>query len=222
MTKIATAIGTVVTLALIASAAAAAPQVRFGVKAGATVSSMHTDDAFYESSESATGILAGPFAEVALSQAMTFQPALVYARRGARFRELPDSLTGTLVEVHQLDIRRDYLEAQALFRYGGPWLSRLPVFLVAGPAIGWVVDYEVVEDGWEISHPYTEDGGSAPRPSAGYDLALVLGAGIARTQWGKQCSLDVVYRMASEGPRGEAAGNGFVADGVNVTLGLRF
>ena len=222
MTKIASAIGPFMVLALIATAATAAPQVRFGVKAGAAVSHMHSDGVSYESSEAATGIVAGPFAEVALSQVMTFEPALVYARRGARFRELPESLTGTLGEVHQLDIQRDYLELQALFRYGGPWRSRLPVFLVAGPAVGWVLDYEVVEDGWEIGQPYTEDGVALPRPSAGYDLALVLGAGIAHTQWGKQCTLDVVYRMASDGPGGKARGNGFVADGVNVTLGLRF
>ena len=222
MTKIATAIGFIMVLALIATVATAAPQVRFGVKAGATVSQMHADVAFYESAEAATGIVAGPFAEVALSQAMSFQPALVYARRGARFRELLYSLTGTLGEVHQLDIQRDYLEAQALFRYDGPWRKRLPVVLIAGPAIGWVLDYEVVEDGWEIGQPYTEDGAALPRPSAGYDLALVLGAGIAHTQWGKQCTLDVVYRMASDGPGGKARGNGFVADGVNVTLGLRF
>ncbi len=221
MTKIATTIGSFMVLALITTVATAAPQVRFGIKAGATVSHMHADGTFYESSEAATGIVAGPFAEVALSPAMTFQPALVYARRGATFRKVPDSLTGTLVEVDRLDMRRDYLEAQALFRYGGPWRSRLPVFLVAGPAVGWVLDYEIVEDGWDISQLYTEDG-TLPRPSAGYDLALVLGAGIAHTQWGRQCTLDVVYRMASEGPRGKAPGSGFVAEGVNVTLGLRF
>lgn len=222
MTKITTTLGILVALAICFTAATAAPQVSFGVKAGATVAHMHADDWHYESSESTTGIVAGPFAEVALSQAMTFQAAVVYARRGAKFRDLPGSLTGTLGEVHQLDLRRDYLEMQTLFRYDGPWRSRLPVFLVAGPAIGWVLDYEVMEDGREIGHPQAEHDGWAPRPSAGYDLALVLGAGITHSQWGKQCTLDLVYRLASEGPRGNALGNGFVADGLNATLGLRF
>lgn len=216
MARITTAIGLLISLTLLAAAPSAAQFAGFGIKAGATFSHLHSDGVFYESSRSATGIVVGPFVEVALTRVVTFQPALVYARRGGTFRELPQS------EVHELDLRRDYLEAQALFRYSGPWRDRLPVFLIGGPAIGWVLDYEVVEDGWDIGQPYTEDGAALPQPSAGYDLALVLGAGIARTQWGRQCTLDLVYRMASDGPRGNAAGNSFKADGVDLMLGLRF
>ena len=220
MTKIVTSL--FAAAAIFAASTCAAQGVRFGVKVGATVSHMHSDSADYESSESATGIVAGPFAELSLSRAMTFQPALVFARHGGTFRNLSASLTGSLQAVDELNLQRDYLEAQALFRYCGPWRDSLPLSLIAGPAIGWVLDYEVLEDGTPIDERFNEDGAALSRSSSGYDLALLAGAGFQHVLWGRQCSLDLVYRLASDGPSGKAVGSSFKADGLNVTFGVRF
>ena len=56
----------------------------------------------------------------------------------------------------------------------------------------------------------------------GGDFALVLGVGITRVQGGRKFTLDAVYRMASDGTRSEAVGSAFDADGIDVTLGVRF
>ena len=222
MTRIARAFVLFAAMTGCATPVCAVQGIRLGLKAGVSMSHLHSDTAGYGSSDSATGIVVGPFAEMGLSQAVSIQPALVFARRGGTFRDLPSSLTGSLDTVDELDIRRDYLEAQALFCYNGPWRDRLPLTLIAGPAVGWILDYEVVEDGVGIDQRSGEDGSTIPRPAGGHDLALVVGAGFCPSIWGRRCTLDLLYRVASEGSHGDAAGADFKADGATVTLGMRF
>ncbi len=208
-------------LALAATTASAAQVDGIGIKVGVTSSHMHLGDAAYQSSGSATGLVVGPFADVALSRSIAFQPALVFVRRGGTFRDLPSSLTGTLGEIQELVLRRDYLELPLLLRYNSSWSHAFSPSLIAGPAIGWVLAYKVEEDGRDLTQQFTENR-LLPRKGGGFDFALVLGVGITRVQGGRKFTLDAVYRMASDGTRSEAVGSAFDADGIDVTLGVRF
>ncbi len=209
-------------LVVAATVAGAAPFEGVGIKVGATSSHMHLDGMTYGSSESAAGFVIGPFVDVALSPSLVFQPALVFVRRGGTYHDLPSSLDNTQDEADELAFRRDYLELPLLLRYRGPWRSKLPLTLIAGPSLGWVLAYEVEEDGSDLTRPINEDGLELSRESGGYDLAVVLGAGLTGAPWGRQWTLDVVYRMATDGTSSDAAGSSFKADGIDVTLGLRF
>ncbi len=135
---------------------------------------------------------------------------------------MSSSLTNTEVEADELVLRRDYLELPLLLRYNGPWHEKLPLTLIAGPSLGRVLAYDVEEDGQDLTRLVTEGGVEIDRESGGYDLSLVLGAGFTHTLRGRQLTLDAVYRMASDGTSSDAPGSSFAADGIDVTLGLRF
>lgn len=212
----------VVVLALAATQAGAGPSESIGVKVGATTTHMHSSDPAYGDSESAIGLVAGPFVDLPLSRWLALQPALVFARRGGTYHDLPSSLTGSLGEVDELTIRRDYLELHLLLRCRLQPDSAWSPSLVAGPALGRVLSYKVVEDGWELGTQAGDDPNPVPRASGGYDTALVLGVGLDRVHGAKRLSLEAVFRMASGGPRSDAPANGFEADGLDVTLGVRF
>lgn len=209
-------------LALAATAAGAAQFEGIGIKVGATSSHMRLDGPGYGSSKANTGLVIGSFADVALSASVVFQPALVFVRRGGTYHDLSSSLTNTQVGADELVLRRDYLELPLLLRYNGPWRHALPLNLIAGPSLGWVLAYEVEEDGQDLTRQVTEDGVELDRESGGYDLSLILGAGFTHSLWGRPLTLDAVYRMASDGTSSDAPGSSFVADGIDVTLGLRF
>lgn len=207
---------------VLASTTAGAVQLDgIGLKAGITNARLHAGDGAYQNPESTTDWMAGPFADVSLSRSVIFQPALVLVRRGGTFHDLPSSLTGTLGEIDELVVRRDYLELPLLLRWQLPVPAGFAVSLIAGPAVGWVVAYKVEEDGADVTQPFSDEG-PLLRPRGGYDLALVLGVGLSRAQCGRQFSLDAVHRMASEGTRSTAIASGFEADSVDVTLGVRF
>lgn len=209
-------------LAVAATAAGAATFEGIGIRIGATASHMRLDGPGYGSSEANTGIVIGSFADIALSPSLVFQPALVFVRRGGIYHDLPSSLDNTQDEADELVLQRDYLELPLLLRYNGPWHEKLPLTLIAGPSLGLVLAYEVEEDGLDLTRPVTEDGVEIDREPGGYDLALVLGAGFTHTLRGRQLTLDAVYRMASDGTSTDAPGSSFAADGIDVTLGLRF
>lgn len=202
---------------------ACAGQVKgLGVGIGATASHMYSTDGAYGKSASAAGLIVGPFLDVSISRSVVFRPAIVFVRRGGTYRDLPSSLTGTLGEVHELSIRRDYLELPLLLRYSFLREWTLSPSLIAGPTIGRVLSYKVVEDGWDLGAPVTDDPNPIPKESGGYDTALVLGVGLNHVHGGTRFNLDAVYRMASRGPRSDAPASGFEADGLDVTFGVRF
>ena len=152
-------------LAAVATEARAADRPAFGFRAGLSLASFHGGDvggAFDEAllvlgPESLTGLCAGVFATIPITDTLLLQPEALYSQKGATY-----TLFG-----EDLDLKLDYLEVPVLLKARfGTGAARPAVF--AGPAIS----FELRAKGQ--FQDQTED----LDETKGTDFGLVFGAGV--------------------------------------------
>ncbi len=105
----------------------------FGLKGGLTLANISGDDT--DDLDSRTGFMIGGFMAIPVSPAISFQPEVFYAQKGAKF-----DLGGT-----DVTIKLDYIDIPILFKYTIAGESATPYFLF-GPSIGINVTSEFSSD----------------------------------------------------------------------------
>lgn len=209
------ATGLVVAIALavqgIPTASGAVLIDRVGVMAGVSLSQMRYGNPTYGLSDWRAGVVGGPFLLVNVSNRIAVQPAIVFAQRGGTYRDLSSMLWGGEALVDEFSVKRHYLELPVLFRYRIWTESELAPSLILGPACGWVLSSENLEDGEAY-----------PDQSGKHDLAVVVGLGIARMAEGASIGVDITYRRALTGLADGMSADAFRADGVDVVISVGF
>jgi len=107
---------------LVGMASAANAQARFGVKAGANLSSVTGDDT--EGKKNLVGLSAGVMADVSFSDLLSFHPELLYSQKGVKYEE-----SGATAQT-----RLSYLDLPLLLRVKADGL-----FFEAGPQVGFLI-----------------------------------------------------------------------------------
>jgi hypothetical protein len=135
------------------------PSVRFGIRGGLNLATLHGDDASFDTVEpkNRTGFCAGVFLAIPLSQSFFIQPEALYAQKGAKYEEGGEKLT----------VKLDYVEVPLLFkgRFGS---GNAKPSIFAGPAVAFKIKSRLELDGEE------ED----PEEIKGTDFGIVAGLGL--------------------------------------------
>jgi len=104
-------------------------QASFGIKAGVNFASIRGDNT--ENFNSRTSFVGGLFAEIPMSEKVTFQPELVYSGQGAKYAEMDEDET----------FKMDYLNIPFMFKF---YLNE-GFNLQAGPQLGFLLSSKAGE-----------------------------------------------------------------------------
>lgn len=170
-------------LAAVATEARAADRPAIGFRAGLSLASFHggdvgeaadADDMLVSGPESLTGLCAGVFVAIPITDTLLFQPEALYSQKGATY-----TLFG-----EDLDLKLDYLEVPVLLKARfGTGAARPAVF--AGPAIGFKLRAK------GQFQDQTED----LDETKGTDFGLVFGAGVDLTAGSGAFVVDARYTL---------------------------
>jgi hypothetical protein len=180
-----------------------------GVKAGVAYSQVDLANSTYGRSEWHTGVTAGPFVTIALGRGFSFQPNLIYVRRGGAYHDRAEHPDGSQAEVREATFRLDHLELPLLLRYTLMPDRRLSPVVSIGPTWGRVLASE-----------YAQDGTIYPDMLGESDTALTIGIGVATTAGDSALSLEVLYRRAHSGIGKELGEE--KTDGISILVGAGF
>ena len=133
-------------------------QVKFGVTAGANLSSIYGDDAKGVTSTKA-GFIGGVFADISLLGVLNVQPELLFAMKGAKANDGTDKGT----------INSNYISVPVLVKYSFPIpASLVKPFLFIGPEFSMLMSAKVTTGGedMDVKDSYNST-----------DVSYVVGAG---------------------------------------------
>jgi len=169
--------------AALAAVPAASAQTTFGLKAGLNVADISLEDDDEEDLEDQgvdtrprLGLVAGVFADIALTPNLMFHPEVLYSQKGTKlsFDEDETGIEGSLTQ------QIDYLEVPLLLAYQIPAGPNGLVFgIEAGPMLAYKISTDISCDGdFEDDCPEDDEVDDEVRDyDIGAALGLTVGAG---------------------------------------------
>jgi hypothetical protein len=146
-------VGCLLVLSLCAAAASPAGAAQLGIKAGINSSSWSDEtNSGLDHPESRTGFVGGFFADIPISNHLSFAPELLLSSQGASKSVYIENLNSTIEWTYQFD----YLKAPLLVKLTPAITGRARPFIAAGPCIGINTNSEVKIEGWPIAIDGTE------------------------------------------------------------------
>jgi len=188
---------TFLVLLLLAATVSAESQVKFGIKAGATMANMSGDgwdqlaeiDTVSIEKKSLMGMAAGLFVEYPLgASGVSLQPEILYVTKGSKGEVTVDGTTFTR------KLKNDYIEIPVLVKYSFTTAGSASPFMFVGPVAAFNIASKVQD-----KNPPDEPGyGDFDIENAtSLDLCLTIGAGLglAMGQSGK-LTFDLRYTVS--------------------------
>lgn len=115
-----------ITALLVCAATAHAQTPSFGIRAGVNLADLSfSSDAEVTNSKNLTGLVAGVFATVPLTDLVAFQPEALFSRQGTKFTE----------DDEDAKIKIDYFQVPLLGRF--KFAKGSPVAVLIGPSLGF-------------------------------------------------------------------------------------
>ena len=176
-----------------------AQDVKFGVKGGLNLSTIkfnyptqQGDPAYSPDNKMAVGFHVGGFAEIGLSDKLSFQPELLFSMEGAKFENIESGTkiiggqTYTYTDNETSNIVTNYINVPLLLKFK----ATENLFFVAGPQVGFLMsakqDYESKStqtfNGQTTTDSKTFSGQDVKKYYESMSYALDLGAGYFFTE----------------------------------------
>ncbi|MEJ2719879.1 MAG: porin family protein, partial [bacterium] len=168
---------TALLVGLVMANPADAERVGGGFKAGMNIATLSGDEADAADVESVTGLIAGGYLRIELSDHFALQPELLFSRNGAKGDTL--GLEGT--------VTLDYIEVPVLLRYSLGHAGRFTQRLFAGPSIRGRLSAEA-----EADNGYVRSLDTLVRP---FDFGVVFGADFGILLGRPEFTLEVRYLL---------------------------
>jgi len=160
----------VLTLAVLPRAATAGIAA-FTFKGGLSMARMSVDSEFFDP-ELKLGVSGGIAAQVALTEAVSIQPEVLYVMKGFSFGELEArDEAGTFVGTFESFVSVDYLEIPVLVRLAVPTHGSVSPYVLLGPAFAFET-----RERFEMRGAIDASGDS--ELFDGFDLGIAAGAGV--------------------------------------------